>query len=46
MTLLTVITGIFDEGDPLVEGTDSVLFTNLSNESIQKIQDALDAQTE
>jgi hypothetical protein len=44
MTLLNVITGQFDEGNPIPQGTDSALFTNLSREDIQTIQNALDAR--
>jgi hypothetical protein len=43
MTLSTIITGKFNEGNPVPQGTDSILFSNLSAESIQEIQDALDA---
>lgn len=42
MTLATVITGEFNVGNPVPQGTDSMLFQNLSNEDIQEIQDALD----
>ncbi|KAI0010572.1 hypothetical protein F4779DRAFT_616539 [Xylariaceae sp. FL0662B] len=45
MTLVTVITGQYDEGDPIPKGTDSVLFQNLSNNDIQEIQDALNAHS-
>ncbi|RYP69412.1 hypothetical protein DL769_005266 [Monosporascus sp. CRB-8-3] len=43
MTLVTVITGQYNEGNPIPMGSDSVLFQNLSNEDIQEIQAALDA---
>ncbi|KAI1377696.1 hypothetical protein F4677DRAFT_459001 [Hypoxylon crocopeplum] len=43
MTLLTVITGVFDEGNPVPQGNDAVLFEGLSNADIKEIQDALDA---
>ncbi|KAI2602306.1 hypothetical protein GGR54DRAFT_645171 [Hypoxylon sp. NC1633] len=42
MTLATVITGQFDEGSPVPQGTDSILFQNLTNEEIREIQDAID----
>jgi hypothetical protein len=44
MTLSTIITGKFDAGNPVPQGTDSISFTNLSNEDVQAIQDALDAR--
>jgi hypothetical protein len=43
MTLLDIITGQSDEGNPILEGTDSALFTNLSREDLQRIQKTLDA---
>ncbi|KAI0160015.1 hypothetical protein GGR52DRAFT_576748 [Hypoxylon sp. FL1284] len=43
MTLATVITGHYNAGNPIPEGSDSILFQNLSNDDIQSIQDALDA---
>lgn len=43
MTLSTVITGQFDEGNPVPEGTDSILFSGLTDDDIQQIQDALNA---
>lgn len=43
MTLVTVIAGQYDEGTPVVQGTDSVLFQNLTAADMQQIQDALDA---
>jgi hypothetical protein len=44
MTLSTIITGKFNEGNPVPQGTDAISFSNLSNEAIQEIQDALDAR--
>ena len=44
MTLATVITGKFNAGNPVPQGTDSISFTGLSNEDVQAIQDALDAR--
>ncbi|KAI1456557.1 hypothetical protein F4805DRAFT_458558 [Annulohypoxylon moriforme] len=43
MTLVTVITGKYDEGNPIPEGSDSVLFQNLSNDDINQIENALKA---
>ncbi|KAI4643628.1 hypothetical protein J4E93_006639 [Alternaria ventricosa] len=45
MTLATVITGKFNAGNPVPQGTDSISFTGLSNEDVQAIQDALDARS-
>lgn len=45
MTLSTVITGQFDAGDPVPEGTDSIQFSNLTDDEIQQIQDALNAHS-
>lgn len=42
MTLSGVLTDKYNEGNPVPQGTDSILFTGLSDESIQEIQDALD----
>ena len=43
MTLSTTITGKFNEGNPVPEGNDAIQFSNLSNDDIQAIQDALNA---
>lgn len=43
MTLVTVLTGVYDEGDPIPEGSDSVMFQNLSNDDVTAIQNALSA---
>ncbi|CAN8097844.1 unnamed protein product [Discula destructiva] len=43
MTLATVITGEFNVGTPVPQGSDSMLFQNLSDEDIQEIQNALDS---
>lgn len=43
MTLSTVITGQFDAGNPVPQGSDSVLFQNLADSDIAAIQDALNA---
>ncbi|KAF7187712.1 hypothetical protein HII31_11051 [Pseudocercospora fuligena] len=43
MTLLTVITGKYNEGNPVPMGSDSALFQNLSDESLQELIDALNA---
>lgn len=45
MTLSTIITGRFNAGNPVPQGTDSISFTGLSNEDVQEIQDALDARS-
>lgn len=41
MTLSGVLTGQYNEGNPVPQGTDSILFTGLSDASIDEIQDAL-----
>ncbi|CRG86348.1 hypothetical protein PISL3812_03353 [Talaromyces islandicus] len=41
MTLCGVLTNVYNEGNPVPEGTDSVRFTNLTPGDIQEIQDAL-----
>lgn len=41
MTLSGVVTGKYNEGNPVPQGVDSVLFTGLSDETIDEIQDAL-----
>jgi len=43
MTLSTVITGKFDEGNPVPMGSDSIQFSNLSDDDITTIQNALNA---
>ncbi|RYP07318.1 hypothetical protein DL765_009195 [Monosporascus sp. GIB2] len=43
MTLATVITGQYNQGNPIPMGSDSILFQNLSDEDVQEIQAALDA---
>lgn len=43
MTLSGVLTGQYNEGNPVPQGTDSILFTGLSDASIDEIQDALSA---
>jgi hypothetical protein len=43
MTLLTVMTGQHNEENPIPVGNDSALFSDLSNEDIQEIQDSLTA---
>lgn len=43
MTLLTVITGQYDEGNPIPQGSDSALFQNLSDDDIEALQNALDS---
>ncbi len=35
MTLSTVITGQFNAGNPIPEGTDSILFSNLSDDDVR-----------
>ncbi|OKL63624.1 hypothetical protein UA08_00956 [Talaromyces atroroseus] len=42
MALCGVLTGIYNEGNPVPESSSSVSFTNLSSEDIQQIQNALD----
>lgn len=43
MNLLDVVTGKYDEANPVPKSTGSALFTNMTNENIQAIQNALDA---
>lgn len=43
MTLSTVLTGKFDEGNPTPEGSASIKFSNLSASDVNDIQDALEA---
>ncbi|RYO90992.1 hypothetical protein DL762_002423 [Monosporascus cannonballus] len=43
MTLATVITSQYNQGNPIPMGSDSILFQNLSDEGIQEIQTALNA---
>ncbi|KAI1208925.1 uncharacterized protein F4807DRAFT_461048 [Annulohypoxylon truncatum] len=45
MTLVTVITGKYDEGNPIAEGSDSIMFQNLSNDDISQIESALKAHS-
>jgi hypothetical protein len=43
MTLATVVSGEYDLGSPVPEGTDSILFSGLSDDQIVNLQDALNA---
>jgi len=43
MTLSTVITGKFDEGNPVPQGTDSIQFSGLNDADVKAIQNALNA---
>lgn len=43
MTLSGVLTNVYNEGNPVPEGTDSVTFTNLAPGDLQEIQDALNS---
>ncbi|KUL88421.1 hypothetical protein ZTR_05414 [Talaromyces verruculosus] len=43
MTLSGILTGVYEEGNPVPMSSDSVSFTNLAPGDIQKIQDALNA---
>ncbi|KAK2596595.1 hypothetical protein N8I77_013476 [Diaporthe amygdali] len=43
MTLLTVLTGDYNAGNPLPMGSDSALFRDLSNDDINNLQSALSA---
>lgn len=43
MTLSTVITGNYDTGNPVPQGSDSMLFQDLTADQVQEIQDALDS---
>lgn len=44
MTLVTVITGQYDEGNPVPMGSDSVQFSGLSDSDIDEIESALTAK--
>lgn len=44
MTLSTVLTGTFNEGDPVPMGSDSIQFSNLTDDTINEIEDALTAK--
>ncbi|TVY16137.1 hypothetical protein LARI1_G006239 [Lachnellula arida] len=43
MTLSTVITGKFDEGNPVPQGADSIQFSGLKDADVTAIQNALNA---
>lgn len=43
MTLATVITGQYNQGNPIPMSSDSILFSNLTDEEILEIQAALDS---
>jgi hypothetical protein len=43
MTLATVVTGEVDLGNPVPEGTDSILFSGLSDDQIDNLIDSLNA---
>ncbi|KAH8785207.1 hypothetical protein F5883DRAFT_636161 [Diaporthe sp. PMI_573] len=43
MTLLNVLTGDYNAGNPLPMGSDSALFRDLSNDDINNLQNALSA---
>ncbi|KAI4603746.1 hypothetical protein LQW54_004827 [Pestalotiopsis sp. IQ-011] len=45
MTLATVITGKYDAGNPIPEGSDSILFQNMSSDDMKALQDALNTRT-
>ncbi|KAF7526540.1 hypothetical protein G7054_g10744 [Neopestalotiopsis clavispora] len=44
MTLATVITGTVNAGNPVPQGTDSILFQNLTDDELRAMQSALDAR--
>lgn len=44
MTLSTVITGEFNEGNPVPMGNDAIQFNNISGETIDEIAEALRAR--
>lgn len=44
MTLSGVLTGKYNEGNPVPMGVDSILFTGLTDETIDEIEDALSAK--
>ncbi|KAI3399861.1 hypothetical protein diail_5372 [Diaporthe ilicicola] len=43
MTLLTVLTGDYNVGNPLPQGSDSALFRDLTNDDINNLENALKA---
>lgn len=45
MNLATVLTGKFDEGNPIPLSSDSIRFTGLSDDDVNKIQEALDSHS-
>lgn len=45
MTLATVITGKYNAGNPIPEGSDSILFQNMSDDDLQALQNALNSRT-
>ncbi|KAJ5766115.1 uncharacterized protein N7511_003731 [Penicillium nucicola] len=45
MNLATVITGKFDEGNPVPLSNNAIRFTGLTNDDVNKIQDALNTHS-
>lgn len=43
MNLATVITGDYNAGNPIPQGSSSILFRGLTQAQLQQIQDTLDA---
>lgn len=43
MNLATVLTGQFDQGNPVPLSSDSIRFTGLTDDDVNQIQDALNA---
>lgn len=44
MTLSGVMTGKYNEGNPVPMGVDSIMFTGLTDETIDEIENALSAR--
>lgn len=45
MNLATVLTGKFDQGNPVPLSSSSIRFTGLSDDDVHKMQDALDSHS-
>jgi len=45
MNLATVLTGKFDEGNPVPLSNNAVRFTGLTDDDVNKMQDALSARS-
>lgn len=45
MNLATVLTGKFDEGNPVPLSNNAIRFTGLSDDDVNKMQDALNSHS-